>query len=142
MVTAQQWLAKWKTNLDGAGTYITNGVNAVTVAPGVAAAQAQDRMLSGVQQAVQSGKWARNVSAVPLQSWKDAMLKKGLGRISAGTAQAQTTAVQSVTTLLNNVQSSVAVANQLPKGGLQQGIARAVAYMNAMSQASNQSNGQ
>jgi hypothetical protein len=142
MVTAQQWLQKWGNNLNAAGPYIKSGVQAVQTAPGVSAAAAQDRMLAGVQASVTSGKWARNVSAVSLQSWQNAMINKGMGRIAAGVTQAQTSATSAITTLLNNVQTAVAAANQLPKGGLQQGIARAVAYMNAMSAASAQNNGQ
>lgn len=135
-VNSQQWLQKWSTNLNAAGTYIKNGVNSVTVAPGQSAAQAQDRMLAGVTAAVQNGKWARNVSAVSLQSWQNSMINKGIPRIAQGTQQAVATKGPAIDTLLANVTAAAAVANQLPKGGIEQGIARATAFMRAMSQAS------
>jgi len=134
-VTPQQWLDKWGTNLSNSGTYITNGVNRVTVAPGQAAAAAQDRYLAGVTNAVTSGKWASKVSGVSLSSWQDAMIKKGIPRIATGVSQAKTNKVSQVTTLLQNVDAAVAQVHSLPKGGLAQGIQRATAYMTAMHQA-------
>lgn len=131
-VTAQQWLDKWGTNLSNSGTYITNGVNRVTVAPGQAAAAAQDRMLSGITNAVTSGKWAARVSAVSLQQWQSAMISKGIPRIPTGVAAAKTNKTQAITTLLANVDASVAAVQSLPKGGLAQGIARAAAFMTSM----------
>lgn len=136
---AQQWLQKWGTNLNGAGTYITNGVKAVTQAPGQAAAAQQQRYIQGVTQ--NANKWASNVAAVPLATWQNAMINKGIPRLAQGITQAQQTKVQSVTTLLNNVDQATAAANQLPKGGLQQGIARATAFMTTMSQLSQASKG-
>lgn len=137
-VNSQEWLQKWGTNLNGAGTYIKNGVNRVTVAPGQAAAAAQDRFAAGINAAISSGKWARNVSAVSLQAWQSSMIDKGMGRIGAGVAQAQKTKGEKITRLLANVDTAAAAAHALPKGGLQQGIARATAFMTAMSQASAQ----
>jgi len=138
-VNAQEWLGKWSTNLNGAGTYIKNGVNRVTVAPGQAAAAAADRMIAGVTSAVTSGKWQRNVSAVSLQAWQDAMINKGIPRLQQGTATAVKTKQDKIARLLTNVDTASAQANALPKGGLEQGIARATTFMRAMSQASQQS---
>lgn len=138
-VNSQQWLQKWSTNLNAAGQYITNGVNRVTVAPGQAAAAASDRFLAGIQSSVASGKWQRNVAAVSLQDWQSAMIKKGLPRIATGTAQAVATKGPKIDTLLANVATAQAAVQSLPKGGIEQGIARATAFMRAMSQASGKS---
>lgn len=132
-VNAQQWLAKWGTNLGAASTYIKNGVSAVQVAPGVSAAAASDRMLAGVTASVQSGKWQRAVSGVSLQSWQNAMINKGIPRLPQGITQAQATKTNSITTLLAAVDNATAASNALPKGGLEQGIARATAFMRSMS---------
>lgn len=131
-VNSQQWLQKWSQNLNAAGTYITNGVNRVTTAPGTQAAAAADRMLSGVSQAVQSGKWARRVGAVSLADWQNAMIKKGIPRLQQGTAQAVATKGPKIDILLSNVDAAASIANALPKGGLAQGIARATAFMTEM----------
>lgn len=137
-VNAQEWLSKWGTNLNGAGTYIKNGVNRVTVAPGQAAAAAADRYAAGVNAAISSGKWQRNVSAVTLQSWQSSMIDKGMQRIAQGVAAAQKNKGDKIARLLTNVDAAAAAANALPKGGLQQGIARATAFMTTMSQVSQQ----
>lgn len=134
-VTAAQWLSKWGTNLNAASQYITNGVNNVQTAPGQAAAAAQDRMLANLTAAVTSGRWAKAVSGVSLADWKNAMTTKAIPRIPQGVTAAQKSATATITNLLNAVDQAAATANAIPKGGLQQSIARATAFMTAMSQA-------
>lgn len=133
--TAQAWLQKWGTNLNAAGTYIKNGVSAVQTAPGVSAAAASDRMLAGVTASIQNGNWQRAVSGVSLQSWQNSMINKGIPRIAQGVTQAQANKVPQITALLSAVSSAAQQANALPKGGLEQGIARATTFMRAMSAA-------
>lgn len=87
-LTAQQVQQKHARNLKNSTQYITDAVNAVTTAPGVQAAKKQDKMLAGVQAAVQSGKWAQRVSSVSLEDWKSKMVNKGIPRISAGIDEA------------------------------------------------------
>jgi len=133
--TPQQWLDKWGTNLGNSTTYIKNGVARVSVAPGQAAAQAKDRYQQGVTRSID--KWAANVSAVPLADWQNAMVTKGINRLPDGISGAKTRKVGAITTLLQNVDAASSAVQQLPKGGLQQGIARATMFMTKMSQLSN-----
>ena len=137
-VNSQQWLDKWSRRLNASGPDIQSGVQRVTTAPGQLAAQAQDRMLAGVTDAITSGRWQRRVSAVPLQDWQSAMITKGIPRISQGTAQAQKTKGAAIDRLLSNVDAAAAAANALPKGGLEQSIARASTFMREMSNRSKQ----
>lgn len=134
-VNAQQWLAKWGTNLNASGQYIQAGVNRVQTAPGVTAAAASDRMLAGVTASIQNGTWQRNVSKVSLSDWQNAMIKKGIPRLAQGVTQAQSSKTGAITALLSAVDTATAAANALPKGGLEQGIARATTFMRAMSAA-------
>jgi len=133
--TGAQVLAKWKQRLDASTEYIKQGVSRVTVAPGQAAAAAADRMVAGVQASVSSGQWQRRVSSVSLQDWQNAVINKGIPRIPAGTAQAVATKAPVFDALLAAVDTAKAAANALPRGGLEQGISRANAYMRAMSAA-------
>lgn len=133
-VTAQQWLTKWGNNLNAAGPYIQSGVNSVKTAPGVAAAAQQNLLLSNFTASVTSGQWAKAVSSVTLQQWQTAMINKGIPHIAQGVTSAQANKVASITALLSAVDASVQSIANLPKGGLQNNINRAVAYMNAMSQ--------
>lgn len=133
-VTAQQWLDKWGRRLGAATPDIQAGVDRVTQAPGIAAAAAADRMLAGVTASVQSGVWQNQVSKVPLQDWKDTMKNKAIPRLQQGITTAQAKKSQSIQTLLTAVDAATADANALPKGGLEQNIARSVAFQRSMSQ--------
>jgi hypothetical protein len=130
--SAQQWLTKWGTNLSAAAPYITSGVNRVTTAPGVLAAAAQDRMLANLTASVTSGAWAARVSAVPLNQWQSSMINKGIPRLQQGISQAQQTKTASITNFLSAVDAAVADTNVLPRGGLEQNIARSAAFQRSM----------
>lgn len=134
-VTAQQWLEKWGQRLNGSQQFITNGVNALTEAPGVKAAAAQDRMLTNLTNAITSGLWAKQVSGVSLTQWKAAMTNKGIPRIAQGVTAAQSNKVNVITALLTAVDQAAAAAHAQPKGSLEQNINRAVTFMRAMSAA-------
>jgi hypothetical protein len=77
---------KWQQRLSGAGTAITDGVNAVREAPGAKAAQQVDVWLANLNAA--RDKWVRNTSAVTVDQWRNAMITKGIPRISAGATAA------------------------------------------------------
>src|SRR5216683_5626242 len=131
-VTPQQWLDKWGRRLNAAGPDIQIGIARVQTAPGQQAAAAADRMLAGVTQAVTSGVWQRQVSKVSLQEWKDAMTNKAIPRLAQGVTAAQKNKTASITALLAAVDGAAAAANALPKGGLEQSIARATTFMREM----------
>lgn len=131
-VTAAQWLDKWSRRLTAAGPDITTGVNKVQTAPGISAAAAANTMLANLTASVQSGAWAARVSSVPLQQWKDSMNNKGIPRLQTGVAQAVQTKQQSVQTFLSAVDAAVADTNALPRGGLEQNIARSAAFQRSM----------
>jgi hypothetical protein len=88
MKNPQDVANKWSKNLGQAVDSIKAGVNAVQVSPMQLAAAQQDAYLSGIQNAVSSGKWQRGLGRVSLQSWQQSMLNKGLQRISSGAAAA------------------------------------------------------
>lgn len=140
-VTAAQWLDKWGRRLNAASTDISSGVNQVQTAPGQLAAQAQDRMLANLTAAITSGLWAKRVGAVSLADWKAAMTNKGIPRIAAGVTQAQKSAGSTISNLLTAVDAAAAQANAIPKGGIEQSIQRATAFMRAMSQSKGQIRG-
>lgn len=130
---ASQWLDKWGRRLNAAGPDIQAGVQRVKEAPGVGAARAQQLMLQRLTEAINNGTWARQVQKVSLADWQNAMVNKGMGRIAAGVTQAQKSKTQVITQLLDAVDAAAAEANALPKGGIDQSIARAAAFMRAMS---------
>lgn len=122
---------KWLRNISGATQSITDGVNAVTVAPGQKAAQQMQLWLSRIQASAQ--KWQRNVSAVSLSQWQNAMLTKGVPRIASG-ANANVDKVQAfMQQTLPYIANAKAQVDAMPKGDLASGIARATAMITAMS---------
>ncbi len=133
-VNAQQWLEKWGRRLNSAGTDITNGVNKVTEAPGAKAAAAQELMLARLIESIQSGQWAKAVSGVSLGEWKESMIKKAIPRISQGVTSAQAKKGAVIDALLKAVDNAAAEANALPKGSIEDSIARAAAFMRSMSE--------
>ena len=126
-VTPDQGSAKWLQRMQASSEQITNGVNNVTVAPGVAAAAATQKWLQNTQAA--AAKFKRNVGAVTLESWKSSMLNVGVPRVSQGAAAK----VGKVTTFnaqfypyLETVMSQV---HNMPNVTLEDNIARATAMM-------------
>jgi phosphatidate phosphatase APP1 len=85
--TSAQIAANWAQRLGASSDKMTAGVNAVTVAPGQAAARQKSVYLQNVQAA--ADKWAKNVSAVPLSDWQQAYITKGIPRIASGATAAQ-----------------------------------------------------
>lgn len=87
--TAADVARKWKERMEGASQSVADGVNAVTTAPGKKAAAAKDTMRARLLKSIDDGTWEKNTAAVPLESWKDSMVSKGVPRIADGVAKAQ-----------------------------------------------------
>lgn len=118
---------RWAANLGAATQKITDGVNAVTVAPGQKAARQKAVWLQNTQSA--ADKWAANTAAVSLNSWQTAMTSKGVNRIASG-AQAAESKMAAFLTAFLPAQASI-VAGLPPRGGLEQNIARSAALIRA-----------
>lgn len=118
-----QVAAKWSGNLANATQHITDGVNRVTQAPGQKAAAAADLWLQRIQ--ASKDKWRARVGSVSLSDWQAAMVNKGVPRIASG-AQASQPKMQSFLADFLPFQERVTSSTHaMPKGTLEQGIARA-----------------
>lgn len=131
-VNAQEYTEKWQRRLKGSTEDIRRGINRVSEAPGVAAARQADLMLAKVTEAVASGRWAAKVAEVPLEEWKKKTMEKGLGRIASGVDAAATSQVAMATKLLADVDAAVAMANQTPRGTLEDNITRMTTFVREM----------
>lgn len=80
---------KWSQRLQSASQEMADGVNAVTVAPGVQAAKKKETMKARLLEAINNGKWERNVAAVPLGDWQQDMISRGIPRAMQGAAEAE-----------------------------------------------------
>lgn len=119
-ISAQQWSQRWKNGMQNASTKMQEGVNAVTEAPGIKAAAASALWLANVTKA--EAKFARNVAAVSLDSWKNAYIKKGIPGI-ANAAQVAEPKVQAAATKLipaiNNLLATLPPRTATLDGNLQ-----------------------
>lgn len=126
-VTPEQAAQKWRDRLSASTDLITQGVNAVQTAPGQKAAANADLWLQRVT--ASKDKWRSRVSSVSLQDWQQSMIQKGIPRVAQG-AQANMPKVESfMREFLPYVSNVAAQVNQMPKGGVEQGIARAIAQI-------------
>lgn len=115
----------WVTGMQQSTSKITAGVQAVTVAPGQAAArQAQ---VWAQNTAAAQAKYAKNVAAVSLQDWQNAVLTKGVQRVASGATAAQGKMANAMSQILPQIASIV--QSLPPRGTTDQNIARAVDYM-------------
>ncbi len=125
---------KWAQNLSASTESIREGVMGVTESPTAKAADAADRMVAGVQAAVQSGKYQRGLRAVSLEQWKQDMLDKGLSRIAGGAQNAQPKMAAFLTEFLPHVEQVQAKVNSMPKGSLEANINRMIANARGLAQ--------
>lgn len=133
-VNAQQYVERWSRKLKQAGQDITTGVNNTSEAPGAAAARSEAKMLNNTTEAITSGRWKRNVSAVTLEDWKRAMINKGIGRIAAGVDGAQQSQLAMAERLLAAVDSVAGAVRQMPNTTLEDSINRMVAFARGMAE--------
>lgn len=124
--SSAQVTAKWLARLSASQQQITDGVNGVTVAPGTKAAAA--KVLWAQQVAASQDKWASRVGSVSLQAWQAATIA-GIPRVAQG-AQAKQGKVQAfMDQFLPYLDRGRATIEGMPKGGVQNGIARAIAQI-------------
>lgn len=119
---------KWSQNLGSATQRITDGVNAVTIAPGQAAARNKTGYVQGVTASVD--KWASNVAAVSLQSWQSDMINKGVQRIASGASAAEPKFATFMGRLLPYIDRQVSALP--PRGNLDANINRVTTFIRSM----------
>lgn len=123
---------RWATNLGGAGEKIREGVNNVSEAPTAKAAKAVDRYLAGVQKAVSDGSYVAGLNRVSLQDWKDAMLNKGITRVTSGATVAKPKMREFLAEVQPHIEQGQRMLESMPKGTLDQSKARAIAWIDHM----------
>jgi len=131
-VNATEYAEKWARRIKGSTEDIRRGVARTSEAPGIAAARAEDLMKAKLIASIEDGTWRKNVSAVSLQDWQTSMLDKGIQRLAAGVDSAQASQVAMAEKLLADVDASVAVVNQTPRGDLEQNIQRMTTFAREM----------
>jgi len=132
-VSPADYAKLWKEHLDASTPRIEAGVMRVTVAPGVSAAKAQEKFRKNLLEAIDSGRWAGEVAKVPLADWQERMIKKGIGRIRAGTEAAQAEMEEFGAVLFKHIEAGQAQIADLPSISLDDNIERMVKFIRHMS---------
>jgi hypothetical protein len=120
--------AKWVARMQAAGPQITEGVNAVTTAPGLLAAKQAAKWLAKLQQS--QAKWAKNVAAVSLSDWQTAMTSRGIPNISTGVTAKQGNYQAFAAKFYPYLAAGKAAIDAMPTDTLAASIAKAVAQIN------------
>jgi len=127
----QEAAEKWARNTTAAVEDYRRGVARVQVAPGAKAAQNEAGYVAGVQRS--SRKWAQRVGGVSLGEWQEAASNKGAQRLGSGVAAAQDKMAGFMSEVLPHIEAGQRAIAGMPKGDVEQGIARAAAFMRHMS---------
>lgn len=130
--TPQDAAKKWSDRLGSSTQLIQQGIQNVTVSPTQKAAAKQQKMLTNLTAAVNSGKWAAGLNRVSLSDWQNAAIQKGLPRIAQGALAAQPKMADFLQQLFTYQDSKMGAINAMPDTTLQENIARMVAWTNAM----------
>lgn len=126
--SAQQAGASWLQGAQGAQPKWLAGVNATPLDPTQLAAQAANKMLLGVQNAVNSGYWARRLADVGKGGWQAACAAKQ-NNYGTGIAAGQNKYEAGYTAFWNYMGPKLQTIQAMPKVTLADSIARATTFI-------------
>lgn len=130
--SVDQVVKKWTTNTKNATGYMTSGVQSVTTSPMEVAAQRLDKARTNYVARIDDGTMAAQLRKVTLSQWQDAMINKGVGRVSAGVDAAQSKTTDAFGKLLPYIQKGQDVVGKMPKTSLQDSKNRLTAWFDHM----------
>lgn len=126
-VTSQQAKDKWVANISSATERMTAGANAVTKAPGLAAAAAADKWLARVTASKE--KFKRRVASVSLQDWQNSYINVGIPRVAQGANAKADKVVAFMDEFLPYLKAGLATIDNMPSNTVEDGVARASAMI-------------
>lgn len=127
-LSPDQIAANWAARLAASTDKMQAGAQAVTIAPGVAAAR--QKAVWAQNTAASAPKWAANTQAVTREQWQEAYINKGLPRVGTGATAAVTKMTSFFSKLMPAIQTG---KGRLPaRGTYDQNKARAAAWMDYM----------
>lgn len=130
--TVQSIVDKWVRNSQAGTESAKLAVEAVTENPCALAAAKKAEYVSGVIAA--KDKWEDRLRQVTLQDWKKAMLSKGIPRMAQGIADAKPKMTKFMNEFMPFVTNAAAEVRAMPKGTLEQGIARMTAMVRKLAE--------
>lgn len=129
MKSAADVARKWARNTGGAGENYKAGIQAVTESPMEAAIRQKNAYVSGVQRAADDGKWEAGLRRTDFGTWKKNAMEVGAQRLTSGVTKATPKMEQFMAEFIPHVQAGKDKLRALPRGSLNENIARAVAMI-------------
>lgn len=130
-ITAQQAADKWANNSASASSRFQQGVQNTTKDVVGRAIAAQTKLRNAFNEAVDSGRWARNLNAVGNAGWKAKTAAK-VSNYSSGISAGKESTVQAFTKLFQFEESLEQSIAQMPNETDADAEARALAWMRGM----------
>lgn len=131
-LTAEEFQEKQARRLKASLQDMRAGINRVTVAPTMKAAQKLQKARENYIKAVDSGKMKRRLESVSLEEWKRKILDVGVDRVSAGIDAAKDKTIAFASELLPYQDALKAKVAAMPDGNIEDSAARVVAWMKGM----------
>jgi len=128
-MSTAEYAEKWGRKLKASTEDIRRGVERVSEAPGIKAAQKVEKMKANFLKSIEDGTWASRVASVSVQEWKDKTLKKGIGRISQGVDEAGGKMQDFASEFFPHLEEGQRIVDAMPDITLEDSIARATAMM-------------
>ena len=128
-ISPAEYSEKWARKLKGSTEDIRKGIERVTEAPGIKAAQKVEKMKANLLASIDDGTWAKRVAGVDLAEWKDKALKKGLSRISQGVDGADNKMQDFASEFFPHLEAGQRIVDAMPDITLEDNISRANAMM-------------
>ena len=123
---------KWVQRAGAASQDYAAGVAGTDKDPTALAAQNGARYIQGVQDAYNSGKWARRLQQVGKAGWQQAVASKGVANYGTGVNAARDKFATAMGPVLQAVAQGQARVNAMPNVTAQQRDARALAFIQYM----------
>ena len=133
-MSGSEGAAKWVKNTLANKESARKGAEGVKEAPTKAAARNIDGYLSGVQDAVSSGRFQRSLEAVTLEDWKAAYLDKGLKNLDNGVKAAESKMARFLDKYLPYIQAKSDTIKRMPNSTRADKMARIEANLDALDQ--------
>jgi len=114
MVEAKDVVEKWKRRMKAATDDMRKGAQAVTVAPSKKAIEKKEKMRANVLEAIDTGRWERQLEKVSLEQWQKSYIEKAIGRIAAGVEGATDKMEDFMTKLLSEVERIKRIVDAMP----------------------------
>jgi len=131
-LSATEFQDKHARRLKAAVEDMRKGIDRVTESPTEKAANRQDKMLTNLTVAVQSGKWAAGLKRVSLEEWKRKARDIGVNRVAAGIDAAKEKVVAFAEELLPYIYRQKAQLATMPDVTLDDNINRMNTFIRGM----------